>query len=331
MPPDWGAHARCWMAWPCREASWGGPLDEARLAFAELAQAVARFEPVTMLARPELVALASLECGPGVTVLPMAHDDCWIHDTGPSFLVDGQGGLAGVAWRFNGWGEARADHGQDGEVARRVLEHLGARRYEGGIVLEGGAIQVDGEGTCLAALPVVLDPRRNPGLHRTEAEAVLGHCLGVEKVIWVPHGLAEDETGGRLENVARFARPGAVLALATEDRSDPDHLALAENADVLRAASDARGRALEVLTLPRPKPAKRADGRRLPLSHLSCYLANGAVILPCFGDPADSAAAKLFQQVWPERELVEIDALEIVAGGGGLGAATLAQPAPVGA
>jgi agmatine deiminase len=328
MPPDWAPHTRCWMAWPCRDEPWGGGLEEARRAYAEVAQAIARYEPVTMIARPELVAMASLYCGPGISVVPMAHDDSWTRDTGPSFLTDGKGGLAGVAWTFNGWGEAYPEYGQDAQMARRILEHVQARRYDGGLVLEGGAFLVDGEGTCLAATPVVLDPRRNPGLGRGEAEALLARLLSVEKVIWLPAGLAEDETSGHVDNVACFARPGVVLALATDDKADAGYTGLAENLDVLRAATDARGRSLEVLPVAQPKARKRRDGRRLPLSPLSLYLANGAVIVPRFDDPADNAAARLFAAAWPGREIVQVDALEIAQGGGGIHGITLPQPAP---
>lgn len=328
MPPDWAPHTRCWMAWPCRAASWGGELDEVRRSYGEVAQAIAQYEPVTLIARPELVAMASLYGGPGITVLSLAHDDSWTRDTGPTFLTDGRGELAGVAWRFNGWGELHPDYSQDEQMARRILDHLGVRRYDGGIVLEGGAIACDGEGTCLASLPVLLDPKRNPGLTRPEAEQVLQDYLGVERVIWLPHGLAEDETGGHLDNVACFARPGLVLALVTDDRASPDYSALAENLDVLRAAIDARGRSLEVMTVPPPKPRPRHDGRRLTLSHLSCYVANGAIIMPRFGDSTDQVARKVVAQAWPGRAVVEIDALEIVQGGGGIRAITLPQPAP---
>lgn len=335
MAPDWAPHARCWMAWPCRGASWGGELDEARRAYAEVARAVARYEPVTMIARPDLVATASLYCGPGVSVLPMAHDDSWTRDTGPCFLTGARGTVAGVAWRFDGWGGLHPDHGQDARMARRILDHVGAPAYEGGLVLEGGAaVQVDGEGTCLAGAATVLDARRNPGVGREAAEAIFRAQLGAERVIWLPHGLVDDETGGQLDNVAAFARPGVVLALATEDRSDPCYTRLAENLDVLRAAVDARGRTLEVAPVPLPRararrPRPDGDARRLPLSHLSCYLANGAAIVPRFDDATDQAARKLLAQVWPDRELVEVDALEIVEGGGGLRAITLPQPATI--
>jgi agmatine deiminase len=326
--PEWAPHARCWLAWPCREAAWGGAgLEGARRAFAEVAQAIFRFEPVTMIARPELVATASLACGPGITVRPMAHDDSRVRDVGPSFLADAGGQLAGIAWRFNGWGELYADHGQDAQLARRLLEHVGARCYDGGIVLEGGAIAVDGEGTCLAAAALVLDPRRNPGLTQGEAETVLQERLGVERVIWVPHVLGEGAAAGQLAGVARLARPGVVLALATDDRADSHAALLDANLEALRAATDARGRRLEVITVPQPKPKKRHDVGRLALSHLDCYLANGAVIVPGFGDATDKAACRLFAQVWPEREIVQVDALEIVPGGAGLHGITLPQPA----
>lgn len=327
MPPDWVPHARCWMAWPCREASWGEHLDEARRSYAEVAQVIARFEPVTMIARPELVAMASLYCGPGITVLPLGHDDSWTRDTGPSFLLGPDGALGGVAWRFNGWGELHADHDQDDQMARRILDHVKARSFEHGLVVEGSNVQVDGEGTCMVGASAMLDPRRNPGLTREEAEGVLIDLLGVTKIIWVPHGLVDDETGGHLENVACFARPGQVLALTTDDRNDTNFTRLAENLDVLRTAVDARGRPLEVVTLPQPKAQQRRDGKRLTLSHLSCYLANSALIMPRFGDGTDSVAAKVLGQAWPGRELIKIDALEIVEGGGGIRGITLPQPA----
>lgn len=328
MPPEWAPHTRCWMAWPCRAEVWGERIEEARRAYAEVAQAIARFEPVTMAARPELVAMVSLYCGPGISVLPMSHDDSWTRDTGPTFLIDGRGNLAGVDWTFNGWGELYPDHGQDAQMARRILEHVGARRYATSLVLEGGAVHVDGEGTCLACIPSVLDPKRNPGMDRAEVEAKLMRFLGVEQVIWLPAGLVDDETGGHIDNVACFARPGVVLALISDDKADPDYTGLAENLDVLRAATDARGRRLEVLTMPQPKPRRRRDGRRLSLSPVNFYLANGAVIVPRFGDAADNAACRVLAAAFPDRELVPVDALDIVEGGGGIHCITQQQPAP---
>jgi agmatine deiminase len=328
MPAEWAPHTRCWMAWPCREEAWGDRLDAARRAYAEVAQVIARFEPVTMIARPEQLAQASLLCGPGIAVLPMAHDDSWTRDTGPTFVIDGKGRAAGVDWRFNGWGEAYAEHGQDALMARRVLEHLGLPRYAGPLVTEGGAIHVDGEGTCLACTPSILDPRRNPGLTMAEAEEALGAFLGVERVVWLPAGLVDDETGGHVDNLACFARPGVVLALTAEDKADANYSGLAENLDVLRAAADARGRRLEVVPVPQPRAvARRRDGRRLSLSYVNFYVANGAVIVPAFEDGADQTAFKAIAAAFPDRQAVQVDALDIVEGGGGIHCITQQEPA----
>ena len=157
MPPEWVPHARCWMAWPCREEAWEGAIAAARRAFAEVARAIAEFEPVTMICRPDLLASASLELGSGITLLPMPHDDSWMRDVGPAFLLASGAPLAGVTWRFNGWGGVWPEHDQDARLARRLLEHLGAEIYPSELVLEGGALCVDGEGTCLLCEPSVQD------------------------------------------------------------------------------------------------------------------------------------------------------------------------------
>ena len=256
----------------------------------------------------------------------MPQDDSWTRDTGPVFLADAAGALAGLDFRFNGWGDAYADYAQDALMARRVLEHTGAARVTSSMVCEGGAIHVDGEGTCLVCTPSILDSKRNPGLTRGEAEAELQRCLGVEAVIWLPGALLDDETGGHVDNHACFARPGVVLALAAGGEDDPNHVELGQNLEVLRTASDARGRALEVLTVPQPKPRTRHDGTRLTLSYVNFYLANGAVLMPAFDDTADKSAFRVIAAAFPDRQVIQIDALEIVQGGGGIHCITLQQP-----
>jgi agmatine deiminase len=328
MPGEWVRHSRCWMAWPCREALWGEGLDEARQVVAAVAQAIAEFEPVTMIVRPDLTAGVSLYVGQGVSVLPMPQDDSWTRDTGPSFLVDGKGGLAGVAWRFNGWGEVYPDHAQDARMAARILERIGCPAYSSRMVLEGGALHVDGEGTALLCAPSVLDPKRNPGMTAEEVEAELGIQLGIDKVIWLPKGLVDDETRGHVESLACFLRPGVVLALASDDPADPNHPVLEANLEVLRAATDAEGRKLEVVTVPQPRARKRRDGRRLTLSYVGFYLANGAVVMPGFADPADKAAYRVISQAFPDRTVVQIDVTELAEGGGGIHSITLGQPVP---
>lgn len=328
MPAEWSPHRRCWMAWPCRTELWGDRLEAARACVANIAQAIASFEPVTIVARPDLTASVSLHGGPGIGVVPMPQDDSWTRDTGPTFLVGAGGPRAGVAWRFNGWGEAYADYAQDAQMARRILEHVDVTRFDAPITLEGGGVHVDGEGTCLVGTPSILDPRRNPGVSRDEAEAVIRDHLNVSKVIWLPHGLVDDETAGHVDNLACFVRPGVVLAVSTDDPAEPDHAGLAANLEILRAAEDAQGRRLEVLTLPLPKRRDRGDGRRLALSYVNFYIANGGIVMPAFGDAADTTAYRTIAAAFPDREVVQVDALDLLYGGGGIHCITQQEPEP---
>ncbi len=320
LAPDWMPHARCWIAWPCRAELWGDGLDAARRAYAEVAQAIHRFEPVTVIARPEDVAEASLLCGEGIGVLPLEIDDSWVRDTGPTFLLGDTGEIAGCNWRFNAWGGKYAHYAEDARLARRLLDHLGLRCFDAPFVLEGGAVHGDGEGTVIATESVLLNDNRNPGLGREEMERLLGAWLGAETVIWLPGGLGADETDGHVDNVACFARPGVVLALDVADEDDPDAETLEENLRILSAARDARGRSLEVVTVERPLDAPAEA------SYLNFCLVNGGIVVPVFDDPGDEAACRILAAAFPDRELVAVNALDIVRGGGGIHCIVLPQP-----
>lgn len=328
MPPAWAEHARCWMAWPCREDSWGGAeeLDLARQAIAQAARAIARFEPVTMLADPPLVAGASLACGSGVAVMPMPLDDSFVRDSGPLFVVDGKGGVAGTDWDYDGYGGLYADPARDRVFAERLLGELGMRRYAAPMVLEGGAVLIDGEGTLITTESVLLDERRNGGRDRKAVEAVLAEQLGVHRVVWLAGGLENDTTRGHVTLIAALARPGVVLALATNDRNDVNYPMLTENIDRLRKATDARGRVFDIVPVPQPT-AHRRDGRRMPLSYVNLHVANGAVFVPTFEDAVDDQAAQVIKSAFAEREVVRVPALDLFASGVGLTAMTLPQPA----
>ncbi len=328
MPPEWAPHSRCWMAWPCRKDLWGDRLEEARTAYAEVAKAIAEFEPVTMIANSDEVAEVSLYCGGGVACVPVPHDDSWMRDVGPTFVFDAAGSLAGVDWGFNGWGGKYEPHDRDAEVARRILERLEIPRIETDLVLEGGAIHVDGEGTLLTTEQCLLNENRNPGMSRADIERELRRLLGVESVIWLGQGLLDDETDGHVDNLACFVRPGTVLAMTTADRKDDNHEALQDNLARLRAARDARGRELEIIELPQPKRRKGPDGRRLALSYVNFYLANEAVIVPSFEDSNDKAALEAIARCFPGRKAIQIGASDIVVGGGGIHCITQQQPAP---
>lgn len=327
MPPEWALHDRCWMAWPCRPELWGERMAAARRAVAEVAKAIAAFEPVTMIARPDLTAEASLHCGRGISVLPLEHDDSWMRDTAPTFVRDAGGNLAGIDWRFNGYGGRAPDYAADAKLAEVICERLKIPRFAAPVVLEGGAFHVDGEGTCLACAESVLDPRRNAGLDRADMARVLGDYLGVDKVIWLERGLVDDPAGGVVENLACFARPGVVLALRARDPEDDNHEILRGNLERLRSEADAAGRALEVIEIEQPAARFRSDGRRIAASYINFYPANGAVIVPMFDDNADQAAFKAIGAAFPDREIVQIDASDLVVGGGAIHSITQQQPA----
>jgi agmatine deiminase len=210
-------------------------------------------------------------------------------------------------------------------MARRILDLLGARRFAAPLVLEGGAVHVDGEGTVLTTTEVVLDPRRNPGLERAEAERLLCAYLGAEKVLWLSSALDHDNTGGHVDNLACFVAPGVVAALGCADRDDPQHTAVHENLERLRAATDARGRALEVVELPMPARAE-FRGRRLSPSYVNFYLANGGVVLPAFDDPADDEARDILARLFPRRTVVQVPTLELAKADGNIHCITQQQP-----
>ncbi len=328
MPAEWEPHRRCWMAWPCREELWGDRMDAARAAYSEVGRAVARFEPVTMICNPGDVAEASLACGPGIEVMSMSIDDSWLRDTGPTFLVDETRALGAVSWRFNGWGNVYQDYRQDAGIASQIAEKAGARRFDAPLVLEGGAIMTDGEGTMLAVETSILDAKRNPHLIKGDVEALLKAYTGIEKVLWLPRGYEDDETLGHVDEVACFARPGLVLALTTADREDPNHDSFQENLAALRAATDARGRPLEVVEVPQPGRRARRDGRRLTLSYVNLYIANGGVVMPSFEAAEDDRAYRIVRDAFPGRRVVQVPATDIVQGGGGIHCITQQEPMP---
>ena len=328
LPADWARHTRCWMAWPCRQELWGDRLGDARDAHAEIANTIAQFEPVTMIANPDSVAEVSLKCGASVSCVPMLHDDSWLRDNGPSFLIDGRGGLAGVDWRFNGWGNLYTSYQNDAAVAEGVLDHLGARRYAPALVLEGGSYQSDGEGTLLVSAASVLHESRNPDIDKTEIERHLKDQLGAESVVWVPHGLVDDETGGQLDNVACLVGPAKIIALTTSDTGDVNHDTLQENVEHLRSVRDAKGRAFEVIAVEQPRRMENDDGVRLVASYVSLYIANGGVIVPSFLDPKDEAAYEAVVRCFPDRQVVQVPALDVIPGGGGFHGIAVGQPDP---
>ena len=338
------------MLWPERPDTWRLGAKPAQRAFAEVAARIAETEPVTLCASPQQFQNARRLLPPAVRVVEMTSNDCWMRDCGPTFVVNGKGGVRGVQWRFNAWGGL--DGGlyfpwdQDSLVAEKVLEIERVARYRAPLVLEGGAIHVDGEGTALTTEQCLLNPNRNPHLSRAETEALLRAYLGVKSIIWLGQGVYEDETSGHIDNLACFARPGLVLLTWTDDPRDPQHAISRDAYERLSHATDARGRRLEVVKLTQPGPLfmtaeeaasvdgvegsrPRGAGQRLAASYVNSYIANGAVIYPLLDEARDAAAAEVLARVFPDRAIKGVAAREILLGGGNIHCITQQQPSGI--
>jgi agmatine deiminase len=348
MPAEFAPHSGCWMAWPERPDNWRLGAKPAQEAYAAVATAIAASEPVTMAVSDAQFESCRAMLPPQVRVVEVSTDDAWIRDTGPTFVLDGEGRRRGVDWRFNAWGGTEGGlyfpWDRDDRVAAKVLEIEGDDRYRAPIVLEGGAIHVDGEGTVLTTEECLLNPNRNPELSREQIERALLDYLGAEKVIWLGAGVFEDETDGHVDNLACFARPGAVLLTWSEDRDDPQQRISRDARKRLEAATDARGRPLEVLPLPSPGPLQisaeeaagvdvaegtvpRRAGDRLAASYVNFYLGNSRVVHPLLDPRHDEEAAAILGRAFPEREVVGVAAREILLGGGNVHCITQQVPA----
>ncbi|MCM1971729.1 agmatine/peptidylarginine deiminase [Streptomyces sp. G1] len=332
MPPEWAPHERTWMAWPGPNPTFttDEELAEARTAWAAVARAVRRFEPVTMVHGPGQGDSARELLGRDIELVERELDDAWMRDIGPTFVTDGRE-LAAVDWVFNGWGgQEWANWEHDAKIARHVADLAGVPVHSSTLVNEGGAIHVDGEGTVLLTDTVQLGTGRNPGWSRQQVEAEIHARLGTTKAIWLPYGLAGDYgrygTQGHVDIVAAFARPGTVLVHSQRDPAHPDYVRCRRYVELLSAATDAEGRELEVIEVPAPTVLKDEGGDWVDYSYINHYLCNGGVVLCAFDDPHDEVAAGIFRELFPDRTVTLVDARTIFAGGGGIHCITQQQP-----
>jgi len=320
MPAEWSSHAATYMAWPTRVELWGDLFEQAKLDYAEVANAIGAFEPVVMVADPSQTAEARRYLGANVEILPIPTADPWMRDNGPIFVTDGAGGVALVHFRFNAWGEKFLPYDRDAEVPRHIAERLGMRRYEAPMVLEGGSFFVDGEGTLLTTEQCLLHPNRNPGMTREEIERTLREYLGVDVIVWLGQGHHLDrDTDGHVDGIAQYVRPGVVLLHAPSDPQDQDHEPGQDNLRRLREARDARGRAFEVIGF--DPGASTAAG-------LNLYLCNGGAIVPTDETETDEPVLAQIRAAFPDREVVPVPGRTLLEGGGGPHCIT--QQLPVG-
>lgn len=349
MPGEFEPHAGCWMIWPERTDNWRNGAKPAQKAFVEVAEAIAKFEPVTMCVSERQYMAAKEVLSSNVRVVEMSSDDSWMRDVGPTFVVNDNGDVRGVDWRFNAWGGLvdglYFPWDKDDKIAVKVceIENKDYYRLES-FILEGGSIHSDGDGTAIVTQACLLDESRNPDLSKGEIEDTLKNYLGVEKVLWLPNGIYLDETNEHVDNIVHYCAPGVLVLAWTDDEKDPQYPLSKAALEYLEGETDAKGRKLEIHKLHIPDEVliteeesrgvdsvdgtlPRVEGDRQAASYANFYIANGAVILPQFGDEVhDKAAVETLQKVFPDRKVVGIYAREILLGGGNIHCITQQQP-----
>ena len=347
MPGEFERHDGCWMIWPERTDNWRLDAKPAQKVFAEVAEAIAAFEPVTMCVSREQFHNAREMLADHIRVVEMSNNDAWIRDTGATFVVNGRE-VRGVDWSFNAWGGLvdglYFPWDRDDQVAQKMCEIERLHRYRlNDFILEGGSIHVDGEGTLITTEECLLGKGRNPDMSRAEIEAVLKDYLNLEKVIWIPLGIYNDETNGHVDNILHYVAPGKVILAWTEDQSDPQYEICQTAYQILSEATDAKGRKLEIVKLLLPAnilitkqesegvdhvdgTLPREEGDRLAASYANFYIANGGVVVPLFDDENDENALQTIAAAFPDRKVVGVYAREILLGGGNIHCITQQQP-----
>jgi agmatine deiminase len=327
MPAEWTLHAGCWLAWPSAADLWGDYLADAQTAFVGLCAAIADPDLATGTRRGELphvlvgdpvaeaAARAALAPVP-VELHSIPYGDIWLRDTGPIFVTDTSGALATVRFGFNGWGGKYILAHDDG-VAARIAELCGIPAFAFPWILEGGSVEVDGEGTCLTTRQCLLNPNRNPRLSQDTIEAGLRDALGVERILWLDEGLRNDHTDGHIDTIARFVAPGVVVCMEADGPGDPNGATLETIARDLASFTDARGRRLEVVRIPSPGDVRDEDDQVIAASYVNFYIGNRAVAVPVYGRRSDARALDAIAACFPGRRTVAIEATALVAGGGG--------------
>ncbi|NGP52640.1 agmatine deiminase family protein [Thioalkalivibrio sp. XN8] len=319
MPAEWAPHQATWISWPHNPDTWPGVLQQAEAAMAQAVTALAAGETVRINVldaeheahvRGLLGAIAET---PAVVFHAIPTNDAWCRDHGAIFVRDDAGELAAVDCGFNAWGGKYPPWDLDDAVPAQMAAALGLRRFEAGMILEGGSIDVNGAGTLLTTEQCLLNPNRNPGLDRADIEARLELLFGARQVLWLGDGIVGDDTDGHVDDITRFVAEDTVVTAVEPDPADPNHAPLAENLERLRAMRLPDGRPLRIIELPMPEPVE-LEGDRLPASYGNFYIANQVVLLPVFDQPRDAEAARILQPCFPDRRVVPIRANELVVG-----------------
>ena len=330
VPAEWAPHRAMWLGFPSHAALWEDDLAAAQGEVAALARALAgpggeRVRLMTGSPQGEADAHAQLGGVEGVEIVPGAFGDIWLRDTGPIFAA-GPSGRQAHAFRFNGWG-GKYELEHDDTVAARIAEASGAPLVAHDFILEGGAVDHDGEGTVLTTGQCVLNPNRNPGWTEAVAEAAFAKAFGARKVLWLGEGLAFDHTDGHVDNLARFVAPGVVACPIAFGRGDPNAAAYDDAARRLLSMTDAAGRKLQVMRIPSPGWINGPEKRPAPASHMNFLIANRAVIVPLYAAQPGAFAVQALEHLFPGRAVIGLKSSAILTGGGSFHCISQQEPA----
>ena len=336
MPAEWHPHTSTWLTWPKDPETWPGRVSQVEEIYLEMIAALAPHETVNLLVDDEETEQAvRSRCTPataqGLRFHLIPTVDSWIRDYGPNFLIDGRGDGAFNDWTFNAWGNKYEELKKDDGVPVRLEKVLGLRRFEPGIVMEGGSIEVNGNGCVLTTEQCLLNPNRNPNLSRSDIEQYLKDYLGAAKVLWLGEGIVGDDTDGHIDDIARFVAPNVIICAVEDNAADANYELLQDNLARLRSMTDTSGRPFEIVTLPMPgivggTSTSTRDLDRLPASYANFYIANSVVLAPVFGHANDTRALETLRRVFPDRQVIPINCEPLVWGMGTIHCVTQQQP-----
>ena len=319
MPAEWEPHQSTWISWPHNEETWPDELENVEATMAEVVRILSLSETVRINVnsaehrRRAVDALARIGTVGDVRFHEVPTNDAWVRDYGPLFVLGRSGELAATVWGFNSWGGKYPPYVLDDEAGAKMAAELDVPVFDGGMVLEGGSIDVNGSGLLLTTESCLINPNRNPEMYRQEIEDRLKGFLGVECVIWLREGIAGDDTDGHIDDIARFVSPSTILVTVPSDPEHDDFAALSEAAEHLREFSSTSGSNLEVLELPVPEPLF-VKGERMPASYANFYVGNRTVLVPTFRDSNDETALAMLRRHFPTRDVVGIDCSELIWG-----------------
>jgi agmatine deiminase len=336
MPAEWHRHSATWLTWPKDPETWPGRVPQVQEIFLQMMAALTPNETVNLLVDDEETEVSvQRRCTfPGaenVRCHQIPTVDSWIRDYGPNFLINDKGEPAYNDWIFNAWGNKYEELKQDDSIPARLEDLLKVPRFEPGIVMEGGSIEVNGDGCVLATEQCLLNSNRNPHLTKDEIEQYLKSYLGVEKVLWLGEGIVGDDTDGHIDDIARFVAPNVIVCAVEDDPQDANYKILQDNLSRLRTMTDVKGRRFEIVTLPMPgvvgpTSTGARDLDRLPASYANFYVANNVVLSPVFEHPNDARALAVLQRGFPGRRVIGINCEPLVWGMGTIHCVTQQQP-----